>query len=235
MVPSFKGFFLGQAIKGDVQFHGIEVLSIELEPTSLRKIGGIEDPVPPVRIVVPARADEEVPFRCSVRSSGFGVRVHHVNDEIKAELFGVQSLESPKHTLLKLKWVLRLVVDPAISGSSLGQLPFVVFSADFLAKGWIAHVQDPENKASQMREVGNAPSGSLHGRVQFYEAENDHKILRRDGDKEVDVNEAVWEKPAKCQKDSINGAGSSDHRNKLIRGKNDRANPCSDATEQEIS
>jgi hypothetical protein len=128
-----------------------------------------------------------------------------------------------------------LMVDSAIAGSSLGQLPFVVFSADFLAKGWIAHVQDPENKASQMREVGNAPSGSLHGCIQFYEAENDHKILRRDGDKEVDVDEAVGEKPAKCQKDSIDGAGSSDHRNKLIRGKNDRANPCSDATEQEIS
>jgi hypothetical protein len=63
MVPSFKGFFLGQAIKGDVQFHGIEVLSIELEPTSLRKIGGIENPVPPVRIVVPACADEKARLR----------------------------------------------------------------------------------------------------------------------------------------------------------------------------
>jgi hypothetical protein len=131
--------------------------------------------------------------------------------------------------------VLTLVVDPAIAGSSLGQLPFVVFSADFLAKGWIGHVQDPENKASQMCEVGNTPSGSLHGRIQFYEAENDHKILRRDGDKEVDVNEAGWEKPAKCQKDPINGARSSDHRNKLIRRENDSAEARTDATEQEIS
>jgi len=86
-----------------------------------------------------------------------------------------------------------------------------------------------------MGEVGNAPSGSLHGRIEFYEAEDDNKILRRDGDKEVDVNEAVWEKPAKCQKDSIDGAGSSDHRNKLIRRENDRAEASTDATEQEIS
>jgi len=78
MVPSFKGFFLGQAIKGDVQLHGIEVLSIELEPTSLRKIGGIEDPVPPVRIVVPTRADGETRLRSRVRSSGFGVQKRHV-------------------------------------------------------------------------------------------------------------------------------------------------------------
>ena len=86
-----------------------------------------------------------------------------------------------------------------------------------------------------MGEVGNAPSGSLHGRIEFYEAEDDNKILRRDGDKEVDVNEAVWEKPAKCQKDSINGAGSSDYRNKLIRRKNDRAEARTNATEEEIS
>jgi hypothetical protein len=131
--------------------------------------------------------------------------------------------------------VLRLVVDSTISGPPLGQLPFVVFSADFLSNGGVGHVQDPENKASQVGEVGNAPSGSLRGRIEFYEAEDDNKILRRDGDKEVDVNEAVWEKPAKCQKDSINGAGSSDHRNKLIRGKDDRAEARTDATEQEIS
>ena len=77
MVPSFKGFFLGQAIIGDIQLHGIQVLGIELEPSSLRKVTGVEDPVPPVRIVVSARADEEAPLRCSVRSSGFGVQEHH--------------------------------------------------------------------------------------------------------------------------------------------------------------
>jgi len=127
------------------------------------------------------------------------------------------------------------VVDSTISRPSLGQLSFVIFPAEFLSEGRGGHVQDPENEASQMGQVGNAPSRSLHGRIEFYEAENDNKILRRDGDKEVDVNEAVWEKPAKCQKDSINGAGSSDHRNKLIRRKNDRAEARTNATEEEIS
>jgi len=83
MVPSFKGFFLGQAIIGDIQLHGIQVLGIELEPSSLRKVRGVEDPVPPVRIVVPARADEETRLRSRVRSSEFGVQKHPVNDEVK--------------------------------------------------------------------------------------------------------------------------------------------------------
>ena len=73
MVPSFKGFFLGQAIKGDIQLHGIQVLGIELEPSSLRKIAGVEDPVPPVRIVVSARADKEISLRSRVQSPEFGV------------------------------------------------------------------------------------------------------------------------------------------------------------------
>ena len=91
------------------------------------------------------------------------------------------------------------MVDPTISTPSLGQLASVMFPAEFLSEGRGGHVQDPENKTSQVGQVGNAPSGSLHGRIEFYEAEDDHKILRRDGDKEVDVDETVWEKPAKCQ------------------------------------
>lgn len=127
------------------------------------------------------------------------------------------------------------MVDLAISRTSPGHLPFEAFSADFLSNGWVGHVQDPENKASQMGQVGNSPSGSLRGCIEFNEAEDDHKILRRDRDQEVDVNEAIREEPAKCQKDSINSSGSSDHRNKLIRGKNDRANARTDTAEQEIS
>ena len=126
-----------------------------------------------------------------------------MNDDIKIEagLPGTESLEvqTLSDALWKPFYVLTLVVDPAIAGPSLGQLSFVIFPAEFLSEGRDGHVQDPENKASQMGEVGNAPSGSLHGRIEFYEAEDDNKILRRDGDKEVDVNEAVWEKPAKCQ------------------------------------
>ena len=127
------------------------------------------------------------------------------------------------------------MIDPTISGPSLGPLSSVIFPAEFLSNGWISHVQDPENKASQMGQVGNASSGSLYGQIKFNEAKNDDKVLRRDRDDEVHVDGAVWEKPAKSQKDSVNGAGSPDHRNDLIRGENDRADPCTDATEQEIS
>jgi hypothetical protein len=96
MVPSFKGFFLGQAIEGDIQLHGVQVLGVELEPPSLRKVRGIEDSVPPVRIIVPTRADGETRLRSRVRSSGFGVQIHPVNDDIKIEagLSGTESLEA---------------------------------------------------------------------------------------------------------------------------------------------
>jgi len=83
MIPSFKGFLLGKAIKGDIQLYRVQVLGIELEPLSLRKGTGIKDPVPPVRIVVTARADVEARFRSRVRSSEFGVHRHPVNEEMK--------------------------------------------------------------------------------------------------------------------------------------------------------
>lgn len=84
LVPSFKGFFLGQTIKGDVQLHGIQVLGIELEPPPLRKVGRVEDPVPPVRIVVPARADEKTRLRSRGRRSElFGVQEPPVNNGMK--------------------------------------------------------------------------------------------------------------------------------------------------------
>ena len=119
MVPSFKGFFLWQTIKGDVQLHGIQVLGIELEPPPLRKVGGVEDPVPPVRIVVPARAYEETRLRSrGQRSELFGVQEHPGNNgmkfhtlmrvaelaehlPVKVELLGRENLEEeiPPHSL----------------------------------------------------------------------------------------------------------------------------------------
>ena len=79
------------------------MLGIELEPPSLRKVRGVEDAVPPVRIVVPARAYEKTRFRSRLWRSEFGVQKHPVNDEIKVELPGAESLEAktPKHALLK--------------------------------------------------------------------------------------------------------------------------------------
>jgi hypothetical protein len=93
-IPALKNFFLGQAIKRDIQLHRIQVLGIELEPSSLGKVTGVEDPVPPVRIVVTARAYKETRLRFRIRSSEFGVQKRHVNDELKVELPQAESFEA---------------------------------------------------------------------------------------------------------------------------------------------
>ena len=59
------------------------MFGVELEPPSLRKVGRVENSVPPVRIVVAARAYEKTRFRSRVRSSEFGVQKHPVNGEMK--------------------------------------------------------------------------------------------------------------------------------------------------------
>jgi hypothetical protein len=57
-IPPLKDLLLRQAIEGDIELNGVKALSIEFEPFSLGKIGGIEDPVPPVGIVITACPDE---------------------------------------------------------------------------------------------------------------------------------------------------------------------------------
>ncbi len=53
-MPTLEDLFLGEAIKGDIQLDGIKILYIEFEPLSLREIGGIENPIPPMGVIVTA-------------------------------------------------------------------------------------------------------------------------------------------------------------------------------------
>ena len=91
------------------------MLGIELEPPSLRKVRGVEDAVPPVRIVVPARAYRKTRFRSRVWSSEFGVQKHPVNDEVKlpAQRAGLPG---------KVISFYVVPLDPALKGGACGAL-----------------------------------------------------------------------------------------------------------------
>jgi UDP-glucose 6-dehydrogenase len=52
-----KGLFLGETVKGYIQLYRIKKSGVEFEPLFLRKVRGIEDPIPPMRIVITARPD----------------------------------------------------------------------------------------------------------------------------------------------------------------------------------
>jgi hypothetical protein len=56
-MPPFEYFPLGQAIKGNIQFDRMKMPGVEFKPFSRRKIGWVEDAVPPVRIVITTRAN----------------------------------------------------------------------------------------------------------------------------------------------------------------------------------
>jgi hypothetical protein len=53
-MPGRKDLFLGQAVKGDVQFDCVKMFSIEFEPLSLGKIRRVENTVPPMGVIVAA-------------------------------------------------------------------------------------------------------------------------------------------------------------------------------------
>jgi hypothetical protein len=58
LIPAFKSLFLGEAVKGYIQLYRIKKSGVEFKPLFLRKVRGIEDPIPPMRIVIAARSDE---------------------------------------------------------------------------------------------------------------------------------------------------------------------------------
>jgi hypothetical protein len=58
LVPAFEYLFFKEAVKGYVQLHRGKVIRVEFKPFFLGKVRGIERPVPPMRIVVAARPDE---------------------------------------------------------------------------------------------------------------------------------------------------------------------------------
>lgn len=66
LIPALEDLFLWQAIEGDIELDRIKMLSIEFQPLSLREIGGVEDSIPPMGVIVAAGPDED-----PVRDFGF--------------------------------------------------------------------------------------------------------------------------------------------------------------------
>jgi hypothetical protein len=111
-------------------------------------------------------------------------------------------------------WPLMITVSTA--RALLRPFPFIIFTPNFLSDHWISHIKKPEDKATQMGEMRNTPSCSFHGREEFDEAENDDKVFSGNGEKEVDVDEPIWKEPTVGEKYSIDGSGSSNHRDAMI-------------------
>jgi len=66
LIPTLKHFFLGKAIKRDIQLHGVEIFRVELKPPFLSKVRRIERSVLQMRIIITARPDEDHLFKCGV-------------------------------------------------------------------------------------------------------------------------------------------------------------------------
>jgi len=126
-----------------------------------------------------------------------------------------------------------MVIVP-IARASLRPLPLIIFAANLLSKIGVNHVDETEEKATQMREVSDTASCSRPGRDELDQAKNDDKILGRDGKEKIDVDEPIWKEPSIGEEDSIDCSGGSDHRNGLIGRKNDGANPSPDSAEEKI-
>ncbi len=89
-----------------------------------------------------------------------------------------------------------MIVIP-VSRAFLRPLPFVIFTTNFLPDRWISHIEETEEKTTQMGEVGNATPCSLHGREEFNETEDDHHVFGRDGEEEIDVRWDDWERASR--------------------------------------
>ena len=76
-MPTFEYLPLGQAIKGDIQFDRLKMLGVEFKPFSRRKIGWVEDAVPPVRIVITTRANVGVIIDFGLWIANCGIRKSH--------------------------------------------------------------------------------------------------------------------------------------------------------------
>jgi len=56
-IPAFKDLFFREAIKGDIQLYCIKTFGVEFKPLFLGKVRRIEDPIPPMGIVITAGSD----------------------------------------------------------------------------------------------------------------------------------------------------------------------------------
>ena len=121
-----------------------------------------------------------------------------------------------------------------IARTFLRPLTLIVFAANLLSKIGVNHVDETEEKATQMGEVSDAASCPLHGRIKFKEAVDDHQVFSRNREEKVNIDEPIWEEPSIGQEDSIDRSGGSDHRNELVGRNKDGANPCPDPAEEKI-
>jgi hypothetical protein len=112
----------------------------------------------------------------------------------------------------------------------------VIFSADFLPDRWHGHIEETEKQTTQMRDMSDASSASLHRGEKFDKTVEDHHILSGNREEKIEVDEPVWEKPAEGQKDSIDCSGGTNDRDSLIqiRSKEDCADARTDAAEKKI-
>jgi hypothetical protein len=116
-----------------------------------------------------------------------------------------------------------------------GPFPPVIFTPDFPPDYRKDHVEQTEEKASQMGEVSHpAPCPPERGE-EFDQSEKDDEVFGRDGKQEVEKDGPIWKKPAKGEKDAVNCSRSSDDRDKLVRGKEDSTESGSNAAEKEIT
>ena len=111
----------------------------------------------------------------------------------------------------------------------------IIFSANALSDRRIGHIEKTEEKTTQVGEVSDAASCPLYGREELDQTENDHHILSGDREEEVDVNETIWEEPTKGQEYSIDRSRSSNHRDELMRGEDDRTDASPNSAEEKVS
>jgi len=77
-IPTSKNLFLGETVKGDIQLDGVKMFSIKFEPLSLGKVRWVEDPIPPMGVIIAAGTDENH-HQSRVQAclpAGRGSRVH---------------------------------------------------------------------------------------------------------------------------------------------------------------
>jgi hypothetical protein len=79
LIPAFKDLLLGKAVKGYIQLYCGKIFSVEFKPPLLGKVRGIEDSIPPMRIVIAAGSDEDPILDCEMRNADCGVCRQHLN------------------------------------------------------------------------------------------------------------------------------------------------------------
>ena len=57
LIPGLEDLFRGQPVERDIQFDRIKIVRIEFEPFSLGDAGRVESSIPPMGIVITARAN----------------------------------------------------------------------------------------------------------------------------------------------------------------------------------